>query len=145
MKQNRMAEIRQILTEEHQDQEYIYQFPTNRHVFDKFVEQWMTVSYQTDYQTGEPIYDENGEPAKEIKTWCWFGEGEEYEIYEMTQAQYDLFLNLYEKSTGVSRSNEDINTIIREECEAFFAGQKTAQETASLIQNRAGLFVFEQS
>ena len=40
--------------------------------------------------------------------------------------------------------HEEINEIISTETEAFFAGQKTAQETADLIQNRASLYVFEQ-
>ena len=44
----------------------------------------------------------------------------------------------------MSATNQAINTIIEEECQAFFAGQKTAEETARLIQDRAGLYVFEQ-
>ena len=89
------------------------------------------------------VDEETGEKIRNPKTWYWSGE-EEIEIYVMEQAQYDLFMDLYERTDGVASWNEEISSIIRTECEAFFAGQKTAEETARLIQDRAGLYVFEQ-
>ena len=35
--------------------------------------------------------------------------------------------------------------IINSECQAMFAGDKTPEETAELIQSRASLYVAEQS
>lgn len=42
-------------------------------------------------------------------------------------------------------ASEDINKIIQEEAQAYFAGDKTAQEAAELIQNRVKLYVSENS
>ena len=39
--------------------------------------------------------------------------------------------------------NEDIRNIIVEEAEAFFSGQKSAQDVADVIQSRAQVFVNE--
>ena len=128
--------IRQYLTEEHQTQEYMWNFPTNRHSFEAYAEQRMTPEYETDPETGEQ--------KESAKGWYWFSEEEEIPIYAMTQEEYDLFMEVYEKTSGISTCSEDINEIIDQETEAFFAGQKTAEETADLIQNRASLYVFEQ-
>ena len=62
----------------------------------------------------------------------------------MTEEEYDLFMELYEKTNAMSGTNEDIAAIITEECEPFFAGEKTAKDTAALIQDRVSLYVFEQ-
>ena len=42
-------------------------------------------------------------------------------------------------------ASEEINKIIEEEAQAYFAGDKTAQEAAGLIQNRVKLYVSENS
>ena len=39
--------------------------------------------------------------------------------------------------------NEDIINIVNEEMDAFFTGQKSAQEVAKIIQNRAQIYVNE--
>jgi hypothetical protein len=62
----------------------------------------------------------------------------------MKQAEYDMFMALYESCTNVYSYNEEMMTIILEEAAPFFEGQKTAQETANLIQNRIGLFMAEK-
>lgn len=128
--------MRQYLTEEHQTSEYMWNFPTNRHSFETYVQQVMTPNYTTDPETGEQVEQPRG--------YYWFGDGEDIPYYAMSQAEYDQFMALYEKTNGVASYTEAINNIIREETEPFFAGEKTAEETAKLIQNRAGLYVFEQ-
>lgn len=42
-------------------------------------------------------------------------------------------------------ASEEINKIIEEEAQAYFAGDKTAEEAAGLIQNRVKLYVSENS
>jgi len=128
--------MRQYLTEEHQTSEYMWNFPTNRHSFEAYVKQVMTPTYITDPETGEQV--------EEPKGYYWYGEGDQLPYYAMTQQQYDQFMALYEKTNSAAGYIEAINNIIREETEPFFAGEKTAEETAKLIQNRAGLYVFEQ-
>lgn len=152
--------IRYYLTEEHQLTEYMWNFPTNKHAFDAYVEQCMTPNFEDySYAVEMPVMKSavilpeevpteetqvSDEPQEQPKGWYWFSDTEEVAYYALTQAELDLFWSLYENTNIVSGSNQAINTIIREETEAFFAGQKTAQETARLIQDRASLYVFEQ-
>jgi len=129
--------VRIFLTEEFQTQEYMYQFPTNRHSFEACKQQFMTPRwFETDPETGEEV--------PQPSNWYYFAEGDEVEIYTMTEEEYDLFMELYEKTNAMSGTNEDIAAIITEECEPFFAGEKTAKDTAALIQDRVSLYVFEQ-
>lgn len=39
--------------------------------------------------------------------------------------------------------DQNIATIINEETAAFFAGQKSAEETAGIIQNRVSVYIGE--
>ena len=129
--------VRTILTEEYQTQEYMYQFPTNKHSFEAYKQQMMTPRwFETDPETGEEV--------EQPSNWYWFEEGDEVQIFTLTEAEYDLFMDLYEKTNVLSGGNEEISELIKEECQAFFAGEKTAKETANLIQDRVSLYVLEQ-
>jgi multiple sugar transport system substrate-binding protein len=50
---------------------------------------------------------------------------------------------LFDSIEGVYRENTAIINIIGEEIEAFFAGNKSAEETARIIQNRATTYLEE--
>ena len=96
----------------------------------------MKQEYYTDPETGE---------EKPVSTGgIGFGDGEMIELYAITQEEMDLFMKLYESCGGVTSYNENISNIVNEETAAFFDGQKTAEETASLIQNRVSLYIQEQ-
>ena len=41
-------------------------------------------------------------------------------------------------------SNDSIYNIVSEQAQAFFAGQKSAEEVARLIQSKANIYVNEQ-
>lgn len=51
---------------------------------------------------------------------------------------------LIEGTTMLSSSNETIDRIIHDDAETYFAGEKTAEETAKLIQSQVTLFLEEQ-
>ena len=128
--------VRTFLTEDYQTKEYMYELPTNKHSFDAYAEQAMKQEYYTDPETGE---------EKPVSTGgIGFGDGEMIELYAITQEEMDLFMKLYESCGGVTSYNENISNIVNEETAAFFDGQKTAEETASLIQNRVSLYIQEQ-
>ena len=135
--------VRQILTEDYQTTDYMWSFPTNRHAFETYAQRQMTPEYQKDAD-GQFVLDENGEKIELAKSWYYISEEEQGEIYAMTQQEYDLFLSIYENTAGAITASESINEIIQSEVEAYFAGQKTAKETAVMIQDRATLYVFEQ-
>ena len=41
--------------------------------------------------------------------------------------------------------DSEVNDIVDEEISAYFAGEKTAKQTAEIIQNRVSIMVSEQS
>ncbi|NLL38214.1 MAG: extracellular solute-binding protein [Clostridiales bacterium] len=87
-----------------------------------------------------PLKDENGNPyprsANVYNT--------HYEFEFVTQDQVNKFLELIDASVRVLYKDYFLTSIIMEECAAFFAGDKSAEETAKLIQHRANIYVNEQ-
>jgi ABC-type glycerol-3-phosphate transport system substrate-binding protein len=128
--------VRELLLAENQTEEQIWQFPTNKAAFDAYVKERMTPEYTTDPETGEQVEVSNHGYS--------IGNDFEVQIYSLKQEELDAFMALYENCTGIYTYDQEIMDIIREECAPFFAGQKTAEETAKLIQNRIGLYVAER-
>lgn len=64
---------------------------------------------------------------------------------KMTQADADKLLDFLDAIENLNDYDEAIMDIIKSECQAMFAGDKTPEETAKLIQSRASLYVAEQS
>lgn len=56
---------------------------------------------------------------------------------------YDKFVRESVKHTF--RSNEDIEKILREELMYYFEGERSAEETAEIIQNRISIYLSEKS
>lgn len=128
--------VRQLLLEENQTADHMWNFPTNAHAFETYKEQAMTPIYETDPETGEQVEVSNS----------GYGIGDDFmlDVYSMKQHEFDAFWQLYENCNNVYSYDEDVMEIILEECEPFFAGQKTAADTANIIQNRLGLYLAEQ-
>ena len=61
----------------------------------------------------------------------------------ITQEMADMITDTIKGAVQVTRSQEEIMAIIMEEAGAFFAGQKTAQAVADVIQSRVSLYVME--
>ena len=129
--------IRTHLTEEHQTQEYMYEFPTNKHSFDALVEKSKEIEYYEDYETGEQV------PMPQMT--IWYGDDEIKELYAVTDAEVEIFMEIYNNCTNFSSYDNEINKLILQEATAFFNGQKTAEEAARLIQDRVSLYVMENS
>ena len=66
-------------------------------------------------------------------------------IYAMTQEQVDQILDLINATTAVYGYDESILNIISDEAAAYFAGEKSLDDTANMIQSRVNLYVAEQS
>ena len=121
-------------------------FPTNRDLFMEKLTEAMTPEYQKD-ENGNYLLDENGERIEVPKNNGFgfgFGFGGGAEIYAMTQEQGDEVMALVEGTDRVWNSHADIMDVITAESEAYFAGQKTAQEVAKLIQSKLTIYVNEQ-
>ena len=63
----------------------------------------------------------------------------------MTRADADKLLDFLDAIENLNEYDSAIMDIIKSECQAMFAGDKTPEETAKLIQSRASLYVAEQS
>lgn len=129
--------LRTFLTEDYQTKDYMYQFPTNKHSFDAMAKQIMTKEYETDPETGEQV--------ESPKVTIWYDENNQTPVYAMTQEELDSFMTLYNNTNSTYAYNQEIYDLITAQTEAFFNGQKTAEETAKLIQSSVSLYVFENA
>ena len=87
------------------------------------------------------VLDENGNKVEYEET--VYINGESVPLPPMSQEQVDKIVAFVESVDKVSYYNEDIQNIIDEEVAPFFADQKTAEDVASIIQNRVELYVNE--
>ena len=62
----------------------------------------------------------------------------------LSQEQADEVLNVIETCTKVASYDTSIYDIVNEQAQAFFAGQKSVDEVARLIQSKANIYVNEQ-
>lgn len=109
-------------------------FPILKSALEKKFEEDMTPEY---YE------DENGEKVESCKT-SWGYDDFDMEIFAATQEEIDEVRALIESAEKISENvNEQLTNIITEESAAFFKGQKSAADTASVIQNRIQIYVNE--
>ena len=64
-------------------------------------------------------------------------------LFAPTEAQMDRFWRLYESTQQITGRNDALLDIVMEQADVYFAGDKSLEETAKLIQNRAHLYVSE--
>lgn len=62
----------------------------------------------------------------------------------LDEAAYDQFLQLLENTTVVADTDATLRELVTDEAAYFFAGERTVEETARLIQQRVTLYLQEQ-
>lgn len=127
------AFIQSALGEEYQSQ--LWDLPVLKSAFDAKLAEAMKQDFYT---------DENGNLVESSKGGIGYGDDETIEIYAVTEEQKNIFMDLLHSTTKVNSYDENIMSIITEETGAYFAGQKTVDEVAKVIQNRANLYIAEQ-
>ncbi len=110
---------------------------------EKMFEEDMTPEYQYD-ENNEIMYDENGEPLQYPKT-TWGYDDWETEIYAATKEQVDMIKSLIDVAKPAGMTDQTIFEMISEDAAAYFAGQKSAEEVAAVIQSRVEIYVSENS
>ena len=91
-----------------------------------------------------PYYMRNGEKVYQDST-TYIG-NTEYKLAELTDAQVQEFKDFVNGASRVMTTyDSDLMEIVSEESAAFFAGDKTADEVAKLIQNKASIYLGENS
>lgn len=126
---------RELLLEKNQGNDW--GFPTNRHAFEKNAKKEMTPDYMVNPETGE----------KEEVSHGGIGFDDDFmvDLYAATQEDYDLMMETYNNCNSIMQMDFDVVNLVADEAKAFFSGQKTAEETAKLIQDRVGLYMMEQA
>ena len=133
--------LRTMMTVEYQEQ-YTWSLPTNRVAFEKKLKDAMTPEYMRD-ENGNFVLDENGEKIEVIKgKWGWGSL--EVEIKALTQAQADKIMELVNTTTKAANYDDELMTMIVNESEAFFAGQKSAEDVGRLLQSKMTIYINEQ-
>jgi len=133
--------LRTLMTAEYQ-QEYTWSFPTNRVAFDKKLADAMTPIYRKD-ENGNFVLDENGEKIEESRgSWGWGSLI--VDMKALTQEEADKIMQLVETTDKVDNYDEELMNMITSESEAFFAGQKSAEEIGRLLQSKMSIYINEQ-
>lgn len=110
-------------------------FPVNRESFEALLEESMRLNSST---------DEEDRPPKGMSV-----VGADERVFDLiytptTQAQYDQIMELYNAISTVYTEDSALWEIISEQVQPYFAGDKSVDEAARLIQSRTELYVNER-
>ena len=111
-----------------------WSLPVTKTALDQALSEAMEKGYYTD-ENGEKVYYDDT---------TYIG-GTEYTMAPLTQEQVDDFKTLVDGATPGGAYDTDIQEILQDEAGAYFAGDKTADEVAKLIQNRVSIYLGETS
>ena len=139
--------IRELLLPQYgDDTEYYgghYGFPANKADFEWVVKDAMTPDgYKTD-ENGNQVLDENGDPIEEShSSWGW-GNNLTVDIYATKQEEYDQIMDLYNKVDKMYSMDNNVYDIVTEVAGSYFAGDRSLDDAANLIQNKVTTYVNE--
>ena len=71
--------------------------------------------------------------------------GKELKLQPLTQEEVDEFYDYAVSIDTYEGLDMQVSDIILEEASAFFAGQKTAEQVAEIVQNRVTTYINENS
>jgi len=87
--------------------------------------------------------DEEGKKVTEEIESSMFLNGKQIRMPRPQQKDIDEVMRILENAHARMMIDENISRIINEETGAFYAGQKTAEETADIIQSRVSVYIRE--
>jgi hypothetical protein len=148
-KQGAWSFMRSILTESYQSEGMYGSFPSNVNVFEKNAKAAMeeqTEAPAFSYGGPDGAKDTDGDGVNDVwpKGQIYLTSGTPIFYYAMSQSQYDRYMSYINSITHLSESDTTLSDIVSEELGPFYANQKTASDTASVIQNRAAIYINEQ-
>ena len=125
-----------------------YGLPLRQDVFQEQLEDAMRIEYLRN-EDGQYVLDENGQRIPQSRG--GMGVADEgggmfsFEYYGLTQEQADRFLALLDSASPMPGMNTKIFEIVNAEATPFFNGERSAEDTAKIIQNKVSLYISEQS
>ncbi len=141
-KEGAWAFMESVLSEEIM-RKSLYGFPTRVSLLEELYEEAMEKEYETD-AAGNVLYNEAGEPIEKIKYTWGYGEWTA-EIYAATEEEIEGLRQLMTNMHLEGSRSQMVITIVQEEAGAYFAGQKSAEEVAQIIQGRVEIYVNENN
>ena len=124
------------MTKEYQGRHYSNDMtgcPTRSDVLEMYFKAKQTTEEYTD-EFGNTIYPVNGE-------WGW--DDLVVTMKPLTDEEVQEYRDIINRISKTWDYDESLNEIISEEAKAYFAGDKTVDETCEIIQNRATTYVKE--
>ncbi len=127
--------ISEMMSEEYQGKNYtqFWGAPSRQDVFDEMLKSKMIEEDSKD-KYGNDIYPITGSTG-----WDDF----EIEMKPLTEKDVEEFKKIVDQADGIKEMDENLTNIITEEAEAYFKGDKSVDEVAGIIQNRASTYVNE--
>ena len=110
-------------------------FPVSKKKLREKADKSMERDSYVDALTGERVYFDE----------TFYVGGEEITIPPLTKEEADMLTEFLESVDTAYSYNETIMNIVQEEVAPFFAGQKSAQECARILQSRLQLYMDENS
>lgn len=117
-------------------------FPSVKRRLEAMIEDATTPEYILD-ENGQLWLDENGEPVVSGNSTTSSSDGWSYTYHTATREEVDMILSLLEGALLSDGGNSEILTIVTQEADAFFSGQKSPEEVSRIIQNRVSLYLKE--
>ena len=144
-KEGAWAFIEFLLSDDSGNDRYSYGFPSRKDKLDALFAEAMKTEYVLD-ENGEKVLDDNEEPVRQSKgSWGWGNDNFTIEIFASTQEEIDQLMAVIDAAKPTSSSDSQIMQIITEEVEPYFAGQKTVDDVANVIQSRVQIYISENS
>lgn len=136
--------LRQFFTEKYQsDDNKVYSIPVNLNAYNVRIKKAMTPEYEKD-ANGNLKLDADGNKIPVARMSYGTADGV-VDFYALTQEQADeLFSVISSAATRYDYSSDAIFDIVKEQSQAYFSGQKTAEDVAKLVQSKANIYVNEQ-
>lgn len=125
--------VKSFLTEEYQES-LDYDFPVRISSLQKLEERAWEKPYTIDENGNKQEYED-----------YFYVNGMDVPVVPLTKEETGEFVEYLKSLDKLCIYNEDLNNIITEETESYFAGQKSAEEVAGIIQSRAKIYVSENS
>ena len=121
---------------------YTADFAVNRADFEREAKESMEITYLND-EDGNTITGPDGEPMLEGTAYIVI-DTMAIMLKPASQEDYDQVMALYEAAEGFAELDENIWAIAQECAAGCFAGDRTAEDAAKMIQNRVELYLNEQ-
>ena len=127
--------LRTFYLDDYQERDCNY-FPISKKALQKLADRAMNPPVHT-------YVDIDGNEVTEPETTAFFLNEQQVKIPVPTQEDVDKVLKMLESVDVKASVDSKISEIVNEEAGAYFAGQKSAEETADIIQRRVRVYISE--